>query len=142
MRARLTSLNVRNKLNEPNVLRARRPPMDPVLFVALPLALFAATHLGLAWPPLRQPLVARLGLRGFTLLFSVIAWLTFGAAVSSYAAHAQQGPVGLALGANPLARGVLVGVIVLGVMLMTGSFARYASSPYAIGGRRAREPQG
>jgi uncharacterized membrane protein len=116
--------------------------MDPVLSVVLPLGLFAATHLGLAWPPLRQLLVARLGPRGFTLAFSVVAWLTFGLAVSSYAAHAGEGPAGLALGAHPLARGLLIGVIVLGAMFMTGTFARYGSSPYAIGAKRAREPRG
>jgi uncharacterized membrane protein len=116
--------------------------MDPLPAVVLPLAGFAATHLGLAWPPLRQPLVARFGPRGFTLLFSLVAWLSFGATISSYAAHAHEGPAGPALGAYPLVRGVLVGVIVLGAMFMTAAFARYGSSPYAIGGRRAREPRG
>ena len=74
--------------------------MDPVLRVALAFALFAATHLALGAPRVRSALVARLGPQGFTLLFSLVAWLTFGLAISSYAAHAGEGPAGLALGAD------------------------------------------
>jgi len=116
--------------------------MDPVLRVSLGLALFAATHLGLAWPPIRQPLVARLGPFGFTAFYSVVAWITFGIAVSVYAAHADAGPPGLALGADPIVRVVAIALIALGVMLMVGAFADYGSSPFAIGSRRVREPVG
>lgn len=116
--------------------------MDPVLRVALAFALFALTHLGLAWPPLRQPLVARLGRWGFTLLFSVVAWLTFGSAISGYAAHAGEGPAGLALGAQPAARFLLIAAIVAGTMLMAGAFAGYDDSPYAFAGEPRREPRG
>ena len=116
--------------------------MDPVLRVALAFALFALAHLGLAWPPVRQPLVERLGRWGFTLLFSGVAWLTFGAAVVSYAVHAGEGPAGLGLGAHAAARSVLVAAIVLGAMLMAGAFAGYDDSPYAFGGEQRREPRG
>ena len=116
--------------------------MDPVLRVALGFALFAGAHLGLAWPPIRQVLVARLGRWGFTLLFTGIAWISFGVAVSTYAAHAVEGPPGLALGSHAGARVALVGAIALGAMLMSGSFAGYARSPYALGGERVREPRG
>lgn len=116
--------------------------MDPVLRVALWFGLFVATHLALGWPPIRGALVARLGLRGFTLLFSLVAWLTFGVAVSSYAAHAAEGPAVLALGASTGIRIALIIAITLGVMLITGAFAHYSSSPYAIGGENVREPRG
>ena len=116
--------------------------MDPVLRVALGFALFAAAHIGLAWPPIRRRLVARLGRWGFTLLFTAVAWITFGAAVSSYAAHAHEGPAGLALAVYPAARLPLIGAIALGAMLMTGTFAGYAQSPYAFGGELVREPRG
>jgi uncharacterized membrane protein len=116
--------------------------MDPVLRVSLAFGLFAATHLGLAWPPLRQVLVARLGRWGFTACFTLVAWITFGAAVSSYAAYASEGPAGLGLGSNVAARFVLVAAIVLGSMLMSGAFAGYASSPYSFGGENVREPRG
>src|SRR5262245_8165533 len=99
-------MSIRNILNVQLTLdRApRRDPMDPVLRVALGFALFAATHLALGAPGVRTALVARLGPQGFTLLFSLVAWLTFGFAVSSYAAHAGEGPAGLALGAAAAAR--------------------------------------
>jgi uncharacterized membrane protein len=116
--------------------------MDPVLPVALGFGLFAATHLGLAWPPLRQRLVARLGRWGFTVFFSVVAWLTFGAAFSTYVAHAHEGPAGLALGAYAGARWLGIGAILAGSVLMAGSFAGYARSPYGMAGERVREPRG
>src|SRR4030095_8906278 len=114
--------------------------MDPVLRVALAFGLFAATHLGIASSPLRRVLVARFGPWGFTVLFSLVAWLTFGVAVSSYVAHAGEGPAGLALGRIPALRALLVACIVLGAMLMTGTFGGYARSPFAVGGGRARAP--
>jgi uncharacterized membrane protein len=116
--------------------------MAALLPVSLGVALFAATHLLLAWPPLRQPLVARLGAFGFTAFYSVVAWLTFGVAVSLYVAHAADGPPGLALGAYPVPRAVAIGAIALGAMLMVGAFADYGSSPFAIGSTRVRGPVG
>jgi uncharacterized membrane protein len=116
--------------------------MDPVLRVALGFALFAASHLALGAPRVRTALVARLGPQGFTLLFSLVAWLTFGFAISSYAAHAGEGPAGLALGAGAAARLALTLALVLGVMLMTGAFDRYSRSPFAIGAAKAGDPRG
>jgi len=116
--------------------------MDPVLRVALAFLLFAATHIGLAWPPVRQPLAARLGRWGFTLFFSLVAWLSFGVALSTYATHAQAGPPGLALGVHAAVRVLLVAAIAVGSMLMSGSFAGYARSPYGALGERVREPRG
>ena len=116
--------------------------MDPVLAVSLAIVPFVLTHLGLAWPPLRQPLVARLGRLGFIVFFSLVAWLTFGFAVTTYAAHASEGPPGLALAAHDGARAMLIGVVVLGSMLMTGAFGGYADSPYAMSGGNVSEPRG
>jgi len=116
--------------------------MDPVLRVALAFGLFAATHLGLAWPPVRRALVARLGRWGFMGLFTLVAWVTFGAAIATYAAHASEGPAGLALGADPAARLVLVAAIAAGAMLMSGAFAGYTRSPYSSGGELVREARG
>lgn len=116
--------------------------MDPVLAVALSLAPFVVTHLGLAWPPLRQRLIARLGALGFTVFFSVVAWLTVGLAIAVYATHAGEGPAGLALGADPMVRAVLIAMIALGVALMTGSFAAYPTSPYALSRQQERGPRG
>jgi len=116
--------------------------MDPVLRVALCFGLFAATHIGLGSPRVRGALVARLGRWGFTGLFVLVAWLTFGIAISSYAAHAGEGPAGLALGATASARVALIAVIAIGMMLLMGAFAGYARSPFATGGEKVREPRG
>lgn len=116
--------------------------MDPVLRVALAFGLFAATHIGLACPPVREFLVARLGRWGFTAFFTVTAWLTFGAAISIYAAHASEGPAGLALGAHAAARPALVAAIAVGAMLMSGAFAGYGRSPYPPSGEHVSEPYG
>ena len=44
--------------------------MEPSIIVLALLGLFSATHIGLATRPVRTPLVAHLGERGFVLLFS------------------------------------------------------------------------
>ena len=116
--------------------------MDPVSRVVLGLSLFAATHIGLGLPRLRSALVARLGQRGFTSLFVLVAWVTFGSAVYGYATHASEGPAGLALGTRAGTRAVLVAAIGLGVVLMTAAFASYAGSPYALAAGKVREPHG
>ncbi len=116
--------------------------MDPVLRVALAFGLFAASHIGLAWLPVRQFLVVRLGRWGFTAVFTLAAWITFGAAISTYAAHAGEGPAGFALGGHAAARFALVAAIAVGAMLMSGAFAGYGRSPYALGGEHVREAHG
>jgi uncharacterized membrane protein len=117
--------------------------MDPALGVALLWLLFAGTHLLLATAPVRGPLAARLGERGFTLLFSLVAAVTFAALVTYYAAHRGAGGPGLALGASSLARPALIAIVVSGIVLMAGSTAAYPRSPMAIfGGRRQRAPYG
>ena len=116
--------------------------MDPILRVALCFGLFAATHIGLGAPRVRRALVGHLGRWGFTGLFVLVAWVTLGTAVSSYAAHAGEGPAGLALGTSASARTALIAAIGMGLMLMSGAFAGYAGSPYALGGESVRQPRG
>src|SRR4030095_16445024 len=104
---------------------------------------FIATHIGLATQSVRARLVARLGDWGFNLMYSGIAGVCFAAVVSSYAPHRGGGLPGLALGHVVLVRGVLMGVIVLGVVIATASFASYGRSPYAVlSGRAVRGPYG
>lgn len=116
--------------------------MDPVQSVAAAFGLFLGTHLGLAWPPVRQRLVAGLGRWGFTLVFSLVAWLSSALAIASYAAYAGAGPAGLGLGSHAAARLALIAIIAVASMLMVGAFARYERSPYALGGADVREPRG
>lgn len=115
--------------------------MEPILAMAGLLALFSATHIGLATRAIRAGLVARLGERGFTVLFFLVAAATFGAAVHGYTRLRGTGPAGLGLGEVPLlgpALGLLVGA---GVVLMAASFATYPSSPMSPAGS-ARSPRG
>ncbi len=116
--------------------------MDPVLSVALGFGLFAASHIGLAWLPVRRFLVARLGRWGFTVFFTVVAWISFGAAISTYAAHAGEGPAGFALGAHAALRFALLIAIAVGLMLMSGAFGGYGRSPFPPSGEHVREPYG
>lgn len=48
------------------------------------LGTFVGTHVLLAWPPVRSPLVARLGARGFQGVYSLIALATLIGAVQIY----------------------------------------------------------
>ncbi len=116
--------------------------MEPSLSAFLLLALFAGSHLGLAWLPLRSRLVARLGVWGFTGLFVATAALTFSLLISFYAAHRGAGLPGPGLGRFELMRWVSMGVIVIGVALMSGALAGYPRSPMALGNQRVREPYG
>lgn len=115
--------------------------MEPALTVAALWALFSATHIGLATRPLRESLVARLGERGFVLLFSVTAAVCFALLINGYARVRGQGAPGPALGGVPVLGEVLGIAVGLGVVLMIATFATYSSSPIAATGRR-REPRG
>lgn len=115
--------------------------MEPALTVAALCTLFSATHIGLAVRPVREPLVARLGERGFTLLFSSTAAVTFALLIHTYSRLRGLGAPGPALGSVPVlgaALGVLVGI---GVVLMIATFATYSSSPMSAS-KRVREPRG
>jgi uncharacterized membrane protein len=116
--------------------------VDPALRVAAAFGLFAATHVGLASLPVRRALVARLGRWGFTALFTLVAWTSFALAASTYAAHAGEGAAGLALGRFPALRVVLIAAIAAGSMLMSGAFAGYLGSPYALAGESVSAPRG
>jgi len=106
--------------------------MDPAVGMAALWLVFVGTHIGLTTRAIRTRLVARLGEWGFNLAFSAVAIVLFAVAVHYYAAHRGTGPAGLALADVPLARGGLIGVIVIGTTLMVGSFATYSRSPYAL----------
>jgi uncharacterized membrane protein len=117
--------------------------MDPALGTALLWLLFGGTHVVLATGPVRGPLVARLGERGFAALFSLVATATFAALVTYYAAHRTEGGPGFGLGTSGFARLVLMAMVVLGVVLLAGTVEVYPRSPMAVfGGRGPRTPYG
>jgi uncharacterized membrane protein len=115
--------------------------MTPALTVAFLWLFFTATHVGLAARPLRDPLVARLGERGFAAFFSLVASLLFAALVRYYADHRFEGAPGPALGAVPGLHGVLVVVAGGGIALMLGGLAAYPRSPMGPA-RRTPDPYG
>src|SRR5438045_5134156 len=99
--------------------------MAPVLGVLALWVLFGGTHVVLATGRVRGALVARLGESGFRLLFSVVAALSFSALVSFYASYRFDGPAGPSLGAVPVLRWTLMGVVAAGIVLMTTALAVY-----------------
>ncbi|HEY8516276.1 MAG TPA: NnrU family protein [Candidatus Binatia bacterium] len=105
--------------------------MEPTLVVAALWLLFGGTHVGLAVRPVRERLVARLGEKGFVLLFWIVAAVTFSLLALGYERFATRGLPGPALGAVAGLRPLLIGVLVLGLVLMASSFASYLRSPYA-----------
>jgi uncharacterized membrane protein len=118
--------------------------MEPAVNVALLWGLFAGTHMALTSNALRGALVARLGERGFDILFSLVATISFGLLVFYYAAHRFEGAAGLAIGhAGPL-RWVFLASIVAGFALASAALVSYPRSPYALfnEGAAASGPKG
>lgn len=117
--------------------------MEPALLVTLLWLLFGGTHIGLATTRIRGALVGRLGDIGFNALFSLVAAASFALLIGTYAAHRSEGAAGLALGDWPGLRGMLMGVIVVGVALSTAALISYPRSPYTLfAGTTIRSPYG
>ncbi len=104
--------------------------MDSSLGVVLFALAFVGSHLGLATRPVRSRLVARFGEWGFRSIFSSVASISFALLAVWYADHRAAGPAGLALGAYPALRWPLIAILVLGLVLIVGGFARYTGGPY------------
>lgn len=114
----------------------------PALAVAALWLVFGGLHIGLTTRRIRAALVDALGERGFTALFSVIASVSFAVAIAYYARHRGEGAAGLALGAVPALRELLMGVAVLGVVFMVSGSTTYVGSPYDLLTHRIRPPRG
>lgn len=117
--------------------------MSAVAAVVLAWLVFGGSHIGLATAPVRAPLVAKLGPRGFMIVYIAIASALFIALVWTYAAVAADGPAGPDL-ARTWARGPLIVAIVIGFALMAGAFAPtgYWDSPVVVLGDGVRAPVG
>jgi uncharacterized membrane protein len=116
--------------------------MEPAITIGLLWLSFGLTHIGLATTTIRGRLVRRLGERRFVFLFSGVAAVAFTALVMSYSALRLDGAAGPALGRIAALRPILISFIVLGVVLMAGTFATYDRSPYAAIGRSFPGPRG
>lgn len=116
--------------------------ITPALGVALFALIFVGTHVGLATHGVRTRLLARLGQAGFFGVYSLVASVTFWMLITYYAAHRFEGAPGPGLGANPILRAVLIGMIVVGVALSVAGLVAYPGMPVALFGGPIREPRG
>ena len=91
------------------------------------LAAFLGTHF-LMSHPLRAPLVARMGERGFQGLYSLVALVTFGVAVWLYRRIGNQAPLWTAGDAGWIVASLLMW---FGSILFVGSFVRNPALPGA-----------
>ena len=115
--------------------------MDPVAAVAILSALFAGSHLLLASSVIRRRLVERLGEFWFVVVYSLVSWLTFGAALFYYERHRLEGPAGLDVPWLfwPAVISTVIGVcLIVGILSPTG----YVESPMAMFSGKTREPRG
>ena len=114
--------------------------MTPAMVVTMLWVLFAGSHIGLA--VLRARLVARLGEIGFTLVFYLVAAVSFAALVTYYAAHRFAGAPGIGLGQMSGVRGLLIAVAVFGLALSIPGLTSYARLPSALFGQPVRGVRG
>lgn len=85
---------------------------------------FGATHTILSSLSLRPRLIARLGVRGFQVLYSLIAFATFVPLVQVYFANKHAGPLLWNLGAVPGVRVLVIAVSALAVILLVLAYAQ------------------
>ncbi len=114
------------------------------VMTAVFVGVFAVTHLVLASEPVREWIVDRIGSVKFAVLFSMIAWAGLGATLMTYAAHRHEGPMGLGWDAIPWCRGLAIGLMVAGAVLMVAIAAPtgYVASSVAVFTRYTDEPRG
>jgi uncharacterized membrane protein len=108
--------------------------MQSVLVVSGLWLLFGGSHVGLATSRVRQALVSRAGVQGFTWIFAVIAALSFSALVAGYSQVRFTGPAGIGLTTTSWGRGLLTATSAAGVVFMIGALAPsgYWDSPGAV----------
>jgi uncharacterized membrane protein len=116
--------------------------MEPVVLLALLWALFIGTHIGLATVPVRSALTSRFGKHGFGAIYTLVAAAAFALVVHYYAIHRMEGPAGLALGASPVVRWLLIVVIVGGVVLSVSGLMGYSETPMAMFSETVYVPRG
>jgi uncharacterized membrane protein len=116
--------------------------MEPSITVALAWILFAGTHIGLATRSVRAALVQRLGLWGFTLVFSLVAAVAFSLLVHGYAVVRVEGAAGPALGRFQPIAWLATGSIELAFVLIVGSLWAFPASVGALVTDRVPAPRG
>jgi uncharacterized membrane protein len=106
--------------------------LSPTGVVAAWGAAFVASHLAMSHP-LRRPMVARLGARGFSLVYSAVSLLTFVMMVRAYKAGPEQAP----LWAAPQAVWIVGAIVMwLASVLLAGSLRKNPAMLSMSGGHK------
>ena len=115
--------------------------MDPVIGIAVLSAMFVGSHVLLATSSVRSRLVGRLGETGFAVVYSLVAWATFGVGLFYFDQHRLEGPPGLHA---PWMVWPAIVTSVAGLVLVVSIVAPsgYAESPSAIFPGDIDEPRG
>ena len=116
--------------------------MEPAVRVALCWLLFAGTHIGLATRRPRAILVSVLGIWGFTLLFSIVAGVTFAFLAHTYALVHLDGAAGLALARLAPLRWLAIGAIVTGIALISVTLWVFPATTMALMNNHVADPRG
>jgi uncharacterized membrane protein len=118
--------------------------MTPAIVVSCAWLLFGGTHLLLAWLPLRERLVRRLGERGHAVVYTAVAALTLTLLAAAVARYGSEGARGPALSAFAPARWALAAIAFVGATLAAAGLMNYFRSPMAAlrraPGRTLRSP--
>jgi len=100
--------------------------------------LFGGTHLLLSWPPVRQWVTDGLGSTRFVVMYAAVAAVGLMLLAVIVARYGGDGPRGIDLAANPVAKWSLGAVAFFGAALATAGIASYPRSAIAILARRMR----
>ena len=112
--------------------------MSPCVSLALATFAFVGTHVLLSHP-LRAGLVARLGERGFTIVYSLVALATFAWMVVAWRAGSDDGALWIApLWWWPFASGLMLiaSILLAGALVGNPAFPRPGAAPRPIPGPR------
>jgi uncharacterized membrane protein len=115
--------------------------MSPVLSASLWAGAFLGTHFVLSHPPVRTPLVARLGLGGFAAAYSLVSLVTWGPLAWIWWTARPAGAL-LWLRRDPLSVHGAEVVATLGAMLLVGGLAQPAPSSITSTARGPLAPRG
>lgn len=112
--------------------------MTAIIAVLGAWLLFGGTHLLLSWPPVRQWLADRLGAAKFVAIYSAVAAFSLTLLAVVVAHYGGDGPRGIDLASNPVAKWSLGAVAFVGMALAAAGIVNYPHSAVAVLARRMR----
>lgn len=114
--------------------------MKDAVIVLVLLLLFASSHMVLSSQAVRAGLIARLGEKKFTIMYSCVAFASFGPLVYYYFTHRHAGPLLWSAPDSVVVESLLALVNVLGFVLTVAGIM--TPSPAAVGGAPRDTPSG